>query len=139
MDVLLQTYYILLPIIATALIGWVGVLLKDQKKERAEREKKLQQKDRERENNLKAQSMGIMLVLRYMLRRYHSEYMLQGKITYNQYKDWEDMFSVYESLGGNSVAKDWNKDIVELEKTDSASEMSLYEIMLRNNTDELKH
>lgn len=34
MEVLLQTYYILLPIIATALVGWVGVLLKDQKKKR---------------------------------------------------------------------------------------------------------
>ena len=34
MKVLLETYYILLPIIATALIGWVGVLLKGQKKEK---------------------------------------------------------------------------------------------------------
>lgn len=32
MEVILQTYYTLLPIIATALVGWVGILLKNQKK-----------------------------------------------------------------------------------------------------------
>ena len=32
MEVILQTYYTLLPIIATALVGWVGVLLKNQRK-----------------------------------------------------------------------------------------------------------
>lgn len=134
MDVLLQSYYILLPIIATALIGWVGVLLKDQKKKEQIRENEIKKKEDEQKKNQKAQSLGIMLVLRYMLRRYHSEYMLQGKITYNQYKDWQDMYEAYSTLGGNSIAEEWNNDIEKIEKCDSASEMSLYEIMLRNNT-----
>ena len=73
MEVLLQTYYILLPIIATALVGWVGVLLKNQKK-----------KDTDREEKQKALSEGIMMILRYMLQRYHGEYMIRKKISYGQ-------------------------------------------------------
>lgn len=122
MKVLLETYYILLPIVATALIGWVGVLLKGQKKEKTELEKRQE-----------AQSAGIMMVLRYMLQRYHNEYKLQGKITYNQYKNWKDMFKVYTQLGGNSVAVEWDEDIERMEKCESASEMSVYEIMLKNS------
>ena len=35
MEILLQTYYILLPVVATALIGWVGVQIKKQRKKRS--------------------------------------------------------------------------------------------------------
>lgn len=121
MKVLLETYYILLPIAATALIGWVGVLLKGQKKERTETEKRQE-----------AQSAGIMMVLRYMLQRYHTEYKMQRKITYNQYKNWKDMYKVYTDLHGNSVAAEWDEDVERMEKCDSASEMSMYESMLRD-------
>lgn len=121
MKVLLETYYILLPIVATALIGWVGVLLKGQKKEKTETEKRQE-----------AQSAGIMMVLRYMLQRYHTEYKMQGKITYNQYKNWKDMYKVYTDLHGNSVAAEWDEDVERMEKCDSASEMSIYESMLRD-------
>jgi hypothetical protein len=125
MKVLLETYYILLPIIATALIGWVGVLLKGQKK-----------KDDERERRQKAQSEGIMLILRYMLQRYHGEYHIQGVITYNQYKNWSDIYQIYKDLGGNSVAEEWNDDIERMEKRDSASEMSIYAAFLKNQPKE---
>lgn len=131
MDVLLQTYYILLPILATALVGWVGVLLKEQKKKEEERDALAIEKETEAKRIRKANSEGIMLVLRYMLKRYHSEYMLQGKITYNQYKDWMDIYKAYTALNGNSIAKEWNDDIEKLDKCDSSSEMSIYELMLR--------
>lgn len=78
----------------------------------------------------KAYAAGIMLVLRYMLRRYHAQYMLQGKITYNQYKDWIDIYTVYKKLGGNSIAVEWNEDIQKLEKCESVSDMSVYEAMV---------
>ena len=122
MKVLLETYYILLPIVATALIGWVGVLLKEQKTKNTELEKKQA-----------AQTAGIMMILRYMLQRYHGEYKLQGKITYNQYQNWKDIFNIYKELGGNSVAVEWDEDIDRMEKCESASEMSIYETMLKNN------
>ena len=118
MEVILQTYYTLLPIIATALVGWVGVLLKNQKK-----------KDTNREKKQEALSEGITMILRYMLQRYHGEYMIQGKISYSQYQNWKDIFTVYKSLGGNSIAIEWDHDIEKLEKCES--DVSPYEEMLK--------
>lgn len=118
MEILLQTYYILLPIVATALIGWVGVLLKNQKKE-----------ERKKEDKQKALSDGITMILRYMLQRYHGEYMIRRKISYGQYQNWKDMMNVYQALGGNSIAIEWDHDIDELEKCES--DVSPYEEMLK--------
>ena len=118
MEILLQTYYILLPIVATALIGWVGVLLKNQKKE-----------ERKKEDKQKALSDGITMILRYMLQRYHGEYMIQGRISYGQYQNWKDMMSVYRALGGNSIAIEWDHDIDDIEKCES--DVSPYEEMLK--------
>lgn len=133
MEVLIKTYYILLPIVATALIGWVGALLKDQKKQEKLRKEDIEKKEAAAEKIRHANSTGIMLVLRYMLKRYHGEYMIQGKITYDQYQDWMDLYEAYTALGGNSIAKDWNNDIKRLKKTDSMSDMSPFEAMLRNS------
>jgi len=121
MKILLETYYILLPIIATALIGWVGVLLNGQKKEKTEAEKRQA-----------AQSQGIMLILRYMLQRYHGEYRMQKEITYNQYKNWKDIYQIYTDLGGNSIAEEWNEDIEHMNKCESVQEMPIYEAILKN-------
>lgn len=122
MEIVLQTYYILLPIIATALVGWVGVLLKNQKKEEKIKEDKQQ-----------ALSNGITMVLRYMLQRYHGEYMIQKKISYGQYQNWKDIFSVYRALDGNSIALEWNKDIESLEKCET--DVSPYEEMLKKEAE----
>ena len=133
MDVIIQTYYILLPIIATALVGWVGAMLKGQKKREQERIRAEQEREKRAQKANEASGAGIMLVLRYMLKRYHSEYMLQGKITYAQYQDWLDFYSAYTALGGNSIAGDWNDDIEGLERTDSIPSASPFEAMLRNS------
>jgi hypothetical protein len=122
MEVLLQTYYTLLPIIATALVGWVGILLKSQKK-----------KDTDREEKQKALSEGIMMILRYMLQRYHGEYMIQKKISYSQYQNWKDIFGVYRTLGGNSIAIEWDHEIDELDKYES--DVSPYEEMLKKRSE----
>ena len=122
MEILLQTYYILLPIVATALIGWVGVLLKNQKKE-----------ERKKEDKQKALSDGITMILRYMLQRYHGEYMIRKKISYGQYQNWKDMMSVYRALGGNSIAIEWDHDIDDLEKCES--DVSPYEEMLKRRSE----
>ena len=122
MEVILQTYYTLLPIIATALMGWVGVLLKNQKK-----------KDTDQEEKQKALSEGIMMILRYMLQRYHGEYMIQGRISYSQYQNWKDIFGVYRALGGNSIAIEWDHEIDELDKCES--DVSPYEEMLKKRSE----
>lgn len=129
MDVILQTYYILLPIVATALIGWVGYLIKRQKAERdhiVEDQKKIAQIRH-------ANSEGIKLVLRYMLNRYHTEYMVQGKITYDQYKDWMDIFAAYKALGGNSIAENWNQNVENLEKCNSLTGDSPFEHLVKQS------
>ena len=118
MEILLQTYYILLPIVATALIGWVGVLLKNQKKE-----------ERKKEDKQKALSDGITMILRYMLQRYHGEYMIRKKISYGQNQNWKVMMREYRELAGNSIAIEWDHDIDELEKCES--DVSPYEEMLK--------
>lgn len=124
MKIILETYYILLPIVATALVGWVGLLLKGQKKEKNELTRRQE-----------AQSRGIMVILRYMLQRYHGEYRLQKEITYNQYKNWKDIYQIYTDLGGNSIAEEWNEDIEDMNKCESTQEMSIYEAFLQNRND----
>lgn len=138
MEIILQTYYTLLPIVATTLIGWVGYVLKEQHKKEVEREKAYKAKDEETTRIRNANSKGTMLILRYMLKRYHTEYVVQGKITYTQYKEWMDLYDAYAALGGNSIAVDWNKDIEELEKCDSIGDATLFEKMVRSSMDNNK-
>lgn len=135
-EVLLQTYYILLPVISTALIGWVGMMLKGQREKEKCRENKIKEDEIEAKRIRRANSTGIMLVLRYMLKRYHSEYMIQGKMSYAQYQDWIDLFNAYTALGGNSIAKEWNEDVEHLVKNDSGPHISPFEIMLRKSVEE---
>lgn len=136
-EFLIQSYYILLPIIGTALVGWVGVLLNEQRKKEDERDKNRLKQEEESIKERKANSTGIMLVLRYMLKRYHSEFMLQQQITYNQYKEWNDIYSAYKTLGGNSIAAQWNNDISKLKKVDYLLEISPYESLLRKSMSDI--
>lgn len=136
MEVLLQTYYIILPIIMTALVGWVGMMMKEQKQKEKTREQKIKEDENEAKRIRKANSNGIMLVLRYMLKRYHSEYMIQGKMSYSQYQDWIDLYEAYTALGGNSIAKEWNEDVENLVKSDAGSNESPFETMLRKSVED---
>lgn len=136
-EVLLQTYYILLPVISTALIGWVGMMLKEQREKEKHRENKIKEDEAEAKKIRKANSTGIMLVLRYMLKRYHSEYMIQEKMSYAQYQDWLDLYHAYKALGGNSIADEWNEDVERLKKSDSASNISPFEVMLQKYNDDI--
>lgn len=133
MEFLVDIYNVLLPVVATALMGWIGTLLKNQKKEKKATEEKNKQKEEKIAQIRKANSEGIKLVLRYMLNRYHTEYGIQGKITYSQYKDWMDLFAAYRALGGNSIAMDWNEDVEKMDKCDTLNKMSTFEAMIRQN------
>lgn len=127
-----QIFYIVLSAIMTFLSSQVVSFLRSQKAKERQRDEENQRKYAEVDRIRKANSEGIMLVLRYMLKRYHTEYMIQGKITYAQYQDWVDMYKVYsKGLGGNSIAVEWNEDVEQLEKCNSTSDMSPFEKMLR--------
>ncbi len=131
MEFILDVYNILLPIILTGLMGWIGTMLSDQKKEKKAAEDIVKKKEEKIAQIRHANSEGIKLVLRYMLNRYHTEYMIQGKITYSQYKDWIDIFKAYTALDGNSIAMEWNEDIEHMEKCDTLDQMSVFESMVR--------
>lgn len=139
MDVLLQTYYILLPIVATALIGWVGYILEKQHKKEKKKEQEWKEEQEAIANIRKANSEGIMLVLRYMLKRYHTEYVVQGKISYEQHQEWRDIFAAYKALGGNSMAENWNEDVESMDKHITLDgSTSVFEAMLKENLERNK-
>lgn len=123
--------YIVFSAIMTFLVAQVGVFLKELKEKEKKRDFENRKKYEEIDRIRKANSEGIMLVLRYMLKRYHTEYTIQEKITYTQYQDWMDIYAAYRSLGGNSIAEEWNEDVEGLEKCTSTSDMSPFEKMLR--------
>lgn len=108
-DFLRETYFVVLPIVVTSFMGWIGVMLTKQQKERS------------------ANSRGTMLILRYMLRRYHVEYMHKGYVTQGQYREFEEMYGAYHELGGNGAATHMWADIQKLPlRNDITEEISPY-------------
>lgn len=108
-EFLRETYFVVLPIIVTAFMGWVGTTLTKQQKERS------------------ANSRGTMLILKYMLERYHAEYMHKGYVTEEQYKLFEDIHDAYSDLGGNGYGDRMWQDVRSLPiKNDVIESISPY-------------
>lgn len=84
-EFLMQTYLIALPIVLTAVLGYVVWLLKEQKKDRD------------------ANGKGTMLLLRVQLIEYHDKYMKLGEIPSYAYDNFVEMYEAYHSLGGNGM------------------------------------
>lgn len=95
-DLLLQTYYVALPIILTALMGYIVWLLKKQKRDRD------------------ANSKGTMLLLRVQLMEYHDKYMRLGEIPSYAYENFNEMYDAYHKLGGNGMVTKMKQEIEEL-------------------------
>lgn len=93
---LMQTYTVALPIILTALMGYIVWLLKNQKKDRD------------------ANSKGTMLLLRVQLIEYHDRYMTKGNIPSYAYENFMEMYDAYHALGGNGMITKMEKEIEEL-------------------------
>ena len=91
-----QTYITTLPIILTALMGYVVWLLKNQKKDRD------------------ANSKGTMLLLRVQLIEYHDKYMKLGSIPSYAYENFCEMYNAYHKLGGNGMITKMMHEIEEL-------------------------
>lgn len=91
-----STYTIVLPIIVTALMGYVVWLLKNQKKDRD------------------ANSKGTMLLLRVQLIEYHSKYTQLGNIPSYAYQNFCEMYEAYHELGGNGMVTKMKQEIEEL-------------------------
>lgn len=93
---LMQTYTVALPIVLTALMGYIVWLLKNQKKDRD------------------ANSKGTMLLLRVQLIEYHDRYMKQGDIPSYAYENFMEMYDAYHVLGGNGMITKMKHEIEEL-------------------------
>lgn len=114
---LMTTYTIVLPII----LGYIVWLLQSSKKREYEKIAKYREEQEIKEHKAKAANKGIMLILRYMLSRYHTEYIYQGYVTSEQLSDFEEIYAAYEALGGNSVAVRWRDEVLRLPVKDDVS------------------
>lgn len=92
-----QTYTIALPIILTALMGYIVWILKNQKKDRD------------------ANTKGTMMLLRVQLIEYHDKYMQLGSIPTYAYQNFSEMYSAYHTMGGNGLGTQMFQDIKNLE------------------------
>ena len=92
----MQTYTAALPIILTALMGYIVWLLKNQKKDRD------------------ANGKGTMLLLRVQLIEYHDRYMAKGDIPSYAYENFMEMYDTYHELGGNGMVTKMKHEIEEL-------------------------
>lgn len=93
---LLETYSIALPIVLTALMGYIVWLLQKQKKDRD------------------ANSKGTMLLLRVQLIEYHDKYMALGSIPSYAFENFCEMYEAYHELGGNGMITKMKEEVEEL-------------------------
>lgn len=93
---LMETYSIALPIVLTALMGYIVWLLQKQKKDRD------------------ANSKGTMLLLRVQLIEYHDKYTILGSIPSYAYENFCEMYEAYHELGGNGMITKMKEEIDEL-------------------------
>lgn len=92
----METYSIALPIVLTALMGYIVWLLKRQKKDRD------------------ANSKGTMLLLRVQLIEYHDKYMSIGSIPSYAFENFCEMYEAYHELGGNGMITKMKEEVEEL-------------------------
>ena len=113
-SVLLQSYLIALPIVLTALMGYVVWFLQEQRKQKKtdgiERDARIEQEQKQREAN----SRGTMLLLRVQLIEYHDKYMRLGEIPSYAYENFNEMYDAYHALGGNGMVTKMKQEIDEL-------------------------
>lgn len=92
-----QTYIIALPVILTALMGYIVWLLKNQKKDRD------------------ANSKGTMLLLKIQLIEYHDKYCELGYIPSYVYDNFVESYEAYHELGGNGLITKMKQEVERLE------------------------
>ena len=109
-----QTYLITLPVVLTALLGYIVWMLKEQKKQKKidtkERDERIEAERKLRENN----SKGTMLLLRVQLIEYHNKYIKLGDIPSYAYENFLEMYNTYHALGGNGMITKMKSEIEEL-------------------------
>lgn len=105
---------IALPVVLTALLGYIVWMLKEQKEQKKidikERNERIEAERKLRENN----SKGTMLLLRVQLIEYHNKYIKLGDIPSYAYENFLEMYDAYHALGGNGMITKMKNEIEEL-------------------------
>ena len=109
-----RTYLIALPVVLSALLGYIVWMLKEQKEQKKidikERNERIEAERKLRENN----SKGTMLLLRVQLIEYHNKYIKLGDIPSYAYETFWKMYDAYHALGGNGMITKMKNEIEEL-------------------------
>lgn len=109
-----RTYLIALPVVLSALLGYIVWMLKEQKEQKKidikERNERIEAEQKLRENN----SKGTMLLLRVQLIEYHNKYIKLGDIPSYAYENFLEMYDAYHALGGNGMITKMKNEIEEL-------------------------
>ena len=71
----------------------------------------------EREEKEKAVQDGMMILLKIQLIEYHDKYMRSGDIPSYVYDNFDEMYKVYATLGGNGMVKHMKESIDKLRIT----------------------
>lgn len=136
MDVLIQTYYIILPIIFTAFMGWIGAMIKEQRKHSKEMEERHAREAQEAAEKREANAIGTRLMLFYMLQRLHVEYMYQGYVTHEQRTQFKELYEAYHGLGGNGYGTRMWEDVQELDIRNDKDGISPFIKILKDSRNE---
>ena len=72
---------------------------------------------RERQDKEKAVQDGMMLLLKIQLIEYHDKYMTADEIPTYVYDNFDEMYKVYKTLGGNGMVKHMKESIDKLRIT----------------------
>ena len=103
-----------MPIVLTALLGYIVWLLQEQKKQKAVDTKERNERIEEEKNRRQANGKGTMLLLRVQLIEYHDKYMKLGEIPSYAYQNFCEMYDAYHALDGNGLATKMKNEIEEI-------------------------
>jgi len=134
----LQTYYILLPIIFTSFMGWIGYRIKRSDQHAEELEKKRIKDMEDAQKRREANAEGTKLILFYMLQRFHTEYMYQGYVNHEQRTQFKDVYEAYHGLGGNGYGTAMWEEIKELPIRNDKDSISPFIKILKGELPEKK-
>jgi len=82
-----------------------------------------------------ANSEGIKLMLKYMLERYHAEYMTQGFITPDQRRSYSDIYEAYVGLHGNGEGTKMKEEIMNLQIRTDMHPVNPFITLLKKSAD----
>lgn len=81
-----------------------------------------------------ANSEGVKDILRYMLQRFHGEYMVLGYIHSHQLSEYLDIYKAYSALGGNGTGEGWCKEVCDLPVRDDLPIINPYLDLMKKET-----